>query len=118
VPVYDLNPLRGNPLRFAVGPEPHTSPVGSFPPNGYGLFDMAGNQWHWVWDWYQRDYYRFSPAADPKGPEKDKATDGAKVLRGGSWYFGAELVRVSMRGNNRVPDTRAQNIGFGCVRRP
>ena len=116
VPPYDLNPTRGNPPKFAVDQEPYTSPVGSFPANGYGLHDMAGNAWDWVWDWYARDYYRLSPDSDPRGPAKDKATDGAKLLRGGSWYAGADLVRCSMRGNNRVPDTRTENISFRCVR--
>jgi formylglycine-generating enzyme required for sulfatase activity len=46
-----------------------TAPVGSFPPNGYGLYDMAGNVWEWVADWYLPDYYAQSPRKNPKGPD-------------------------------------------------
>ena len=45
------------------------APVGSYLPNGYGLYDMAGNAIEWVSDWYQRDYYASSPVNNPKGPE-------------------------------------------------
>ena len=65
-----------------------TAPVGSMPPNAFGLYDMHGNLQEWVHDWYGEYYYQDSPAADPPGPAK--GTD--KVLRGGCYtMFGADL---------------------------
>ena len=72
---------------------PSTTPVGSYPPNGYGLYDMAGNVWEWVWDWYDSGYYAKSPGTDPRGP----ASGSNRVERGGSWNSDANSCRVANR---------------------
>jgi formylglycine-generating enzyme required for sulfatase activity/energy-coupling factor transporter ATP-binding protein EcfA2 len=87
-----------------------TKPVGTREPNAWGLFDLLGNVWEWTADSYKADYYGKSPVDDPRGPEGD----GLRVLRGGSWDYLPEIVRVS----NRVryePTYRFNNIGFRCA---
>ena len=84
-----------------------TTSVGSYPSNPYGLYDMAGNVWEWVADWYDPRYYAASPTEDPQGP----ATGTVKVLRGGAWLLFPEFCRVSYRFRNN-PKFRFNLIGF------
>jgi len=88
----------------------NVSPVRSFDANGYGLYDMAGNVYEWVADWYAADYYTKPPAVDPAGP--DSGTE--RVLRGGSWGSYPRYLRVSFR-EKRKPAGR-EYFGFRCAR--
>jgi formylglycine-generating enzyme required for sulfatase activity len=58
-----------------------THPVGQKLPNPFGLYDIYGNVWEWVQDWYGQYYYRHSPSSDPRGP----SSGSERVRRGGSW---------------------------------
>jgi len=88
-----------------------TLPVGSCPPNGYGLCDMAGNVGEWVSDYYDENYYQESPYDNPKGPEKGKF----KVFRGGGWHSGPSCIRVYYR--NALPKNWVDfAVGFRCAK--
>jgi len=87
-----------------------TVPVGSLPPNNWGLCEMHGNVWEWCWDWY--DSYANSPPDDPEGPD----SGAVRVLRGGSWVYGAGVCRSADRGWS-LPGFRYVNDGFRVVRR-
>jgi formylglycine-generating enzyme required for sulfatase activity len=104
---YDLGPNGYNEIG-EIGEGAYTSPVGSFPPNGYGLYDMAGNVFEWCWDWYGTPY---SGGNDPHG-----AVSGSlRVLRGGGWSNGADYARCA----NRLigyPNCTDEAFGFRCVR--
>ena len=86
----------------------HPAAVGSYPPNQWGLFDMHGNVWEWVSDWYAP--YSNKEVTDPKGPIKGKE----KLIRGGSWYFGADNAKSSNR-RKHEPGLWGFSIGFRLV---
>jgi formylglycine-generating enzyme required for sulfatase activity len=104
---YDLGPDGSNPA-FTNGVSPYTSPVGYFAPNGYGLYDMAGNVFEWCWDWYGTAY---AGGSDPRG----SATGSLRVLRSGSWVYGAVYPRCANRNNNNLTITHS-GLGFRCVK--
>jgi formylglycine-generating enzyme required for sulfatase activity len=77
--------------------------------NGFGLYDILGNVWEWVNDWYDQNYYQSSPSQDPTGP----ASGQFRVLRGGSWFYNPGFVRVSDR-FSFSPGNWDFNFGFRC----
>ncbi len=91
-----------------------TCKVGSYPANGYGLYDMHGNVWEWCADWYDEGYYAESPLQDPQGPASGAS---ARVLRGGSWVNYGWYCRSACRGG-RGPGERFQHYGLRLVAVP
>jgi formylglycine-generating enzyme required for sulfatase activity len=103
-----------------------TAPVGSFPANGYGLYDMAGNVWQWCSDWYRYDYYHElaagkQPVVNPEGPDYsyDPSEPGIakRVMRGGSYLCTDQYCtayEVGARGRGAA-DSGTNHLGFRCV---
>jgi formylglycine-generating enzyme required for sulfatase activity len=109
-----LNPSDGN---FSNSGMEGPVAVGSYAPNGFGLYDMQGNVVEWVWDFYDVGYYQSSPSMDPRGPESaDYRPEAVRfhVIRGGGWHSGSYCNRVYYR--NALPANWVDfNVGFRCV---
>jgi formylglycine-generating enzyme required for sulfatase activity len=91
-----------------------TLPVGSFAPNGFGVYDVLGNVWEFCSDWYDSIYYRISSVRNPQGPAKGEF----RVVRGGSWYSCHDCgnaLRCADRAYVRLID-RNIYVGFRCAK--
>jgi formylglycine-generating enzyme required for sulfatase activity len=95
----------------------YTSPVGSFPANPYGLYDMHGNAWQWVADCYHPSYAAMPEAVRRTGMPWTSACDdaGRRVLRGGSWIDNPRVLRAADRGGS-PPEIRYSYVGFRVAR--
>jgi formylglycine-generating enzyme required for sulfatase activity len=80
-------------------------------PGPYGSYDMAGNVWEWVADWYDPDYYSVSPYMNPQGPD----SGSVKVIRGGDCYSGSYYLRSHVRYYPFDMQNRSSNVGFRCA---
>ena len=108
----DLDGSRANFLLDPSSKQNHgTHPVGCYAPNGFDLYDMVGNVWQWVADWYQADVYRRRTSRVPSAPEQG----ALRVLRGGSWVaHDVRQLRCAHR-HKVPPDTYSYSIGFRVV---
>ena len=102
----------------------HSAPIGSYPPNSYGLYDMAGNVYEWCLDGYDAGFYRRSPRRNPLAGEMTltevmtnyQTVTTSRVLRGGSWINVAQFLRVAARGTRWTPAFTSRPLGFRCAR--
>jgi sulfatase modifying factor 1 len=103
------------------------APVASFPPNDFGLYDMSGNVWQWVWDWYRPDYYAHlrqtgEVASNPQGPtdsfDPNELGVPKRVQKGGSFLCTDQYCERYMPGarGKGDPETGTNHLGFRCVR--
>lgn len=90
-----------------------TCPVDAFQPNGFGLYNMAGNVWEWCSDWFSPTHHRECSDRDPVGPPEGSA----KTMKGGSFLCHSSYCnryRVAARTSN-TPDSSTANMGFRCA---
>jgi formylglycine-generating enzyme required for sulfatase activity len=113
--VHVCNIWQGEFPRIDTGEDGYagTCPVDGFPPNGFGLYSVAGNTWEWCADWFSRDFHVHGPRMNPVGP----AAGVERVMRGGSFLCHKSYCnryRVAARTSNS-PDSSTANIGFRCI---
>jgi formylglycine-generating enzyme len=111
-PWGDEPPLQGHANYNGRDRYPFTAPVKTFQPNGYGLYNIAGNVWEWCADGYRRDYYTGAPQRNPKGPPST-STD-PRVCRGGGWDHSSSNLRVAKR-FFLPPQRKREDVGFRCA---
>jgi formylglycine-generating enzyme required for sulfatase activity len=106
----------GGQKRAHYGHPNSPAPIGSFEPNGYGLYDMTGNVWEWVNDWYEKNYYLMTSDKNPQGP----ASGGYKVARGSGWSSTEDMPQRSILGvhyrNYADPVQTSNVLGFRCAK--
>ena len=107
-PGAENTPVRMAHTGFPNGP----TEVGSYPPNAFGLYDMVGNVWEWVGDWYLRNYYSLGARRNPPGPD----TGVYRVFRGGGWSDPDDRILAVHYRNYTDPSTRTPTIGFRCAK--
>jgi formylglycine-generating enzyme len=110
---YDLSPTRGTHPAFNDGTQPFTSPADFFPPNAYGLYDLAGNLQEWCWDGFQSTWYAQVGAIADDSPGPD-TTQSERVIRGGSWNSASPGCHGRTYSQ---PSSLNSYTGFRCARR-
>lgn len=90
-----------------------THPVGQKKPNGLGIYDMSGNAWEWVEDWYEVDYYDRAPKINPINMNPSHA----KSMRSGPWSVSSQVLRTFYRGSD-IPESICDGLGFRVAKTP
>jgi len=106
----DFDPKK-NQARGGLELKEKVSPVGSYPPNKFGIYDMGGNVWEWVADWYSPKYYFTEPLYNPRGPSRGVM----KVRRGGAWSDSIKAMKTAYRDWSYPFSRSYSDIGFRCA---